>query len=105
MERNYNGSGRMSIAMVNSKHRAAAALLAAAVCLAFSSALEADDFGIDLPVVDRIVILGNRSFEDDILKKRMRTRESRFYQLFGKPRFRRDFLRRDLEAIKESFAH
>ncbi|MBN1885731.1 MAG: outer membrane protein assembly factor BamA [Candidatus Krumholzibacteriota bacterium] len=59
----------------------------------------AADFGIELPTVRRILILGNRSFDDETLKKRMRTRESRFYHIFRKPRYRRDFLRRDVQTI------
>ncbi|HSG27312.1 MAG TPA: outer membrane protein assembly factor BamA [Candidatus Krumholzibacterium sp.] len=58
------------------------------------------DFEAELPYVDRIVILGNRSFDDGILKKRMRTREAGFFSFFGKPLYRRDFLRRDLETIR-----
>jgi outer membrane protein insertion porin family len=63
-----------------------------------------DDFGLDLPVVRRIIILGNVSFDDNILKKRMRTKEKRFYHIIRKPKYRRDFLRRDLESLK-SFYH
>ena len=66
--------------------------------------LNADSFGTDLPTVDRIEILGNRHFDDGTLKKRMRTKESRFYHILRKPRFRRDFLRRDVESI-QSFYH
>jgi outer membrane protein insertion porin family len=62
----------------------------------------AEDFGVKLPTVRRIEILGNRSFDDDALKKRMRTKEARFYKIFRQPTYRRDFLRRDVEAI-ESF--
>lgn len=74
-----------------------------AITLAAPSKVEADDFGMDLPVVDRIVILGNVSFNDDILKKRMRTKEKRFFHILRKPRFRRDFLRRDIEAIRSLY--
>lgn len=66
----------------------------------YSSDLLSDDFGLDLPYVKRIVILGNVTFDDGILKKRMRTREARYYNIFNKPRFRRDFIRRDLESLK-----
>lgn len=57
------------------------------------------DFGVELPAVDRILILGNRTFDDETLKKRMRTREARFYHVFRKPRYRRDFLRRDVQTL------
>ncbi|MBU8920645.1 MAG: outer membrane protein assembly factor BamA [Bacteroidales bacterium] len=66
--------------------------------------LSADDFGADLPSVEKIIILGNKSFEDKVLKKRMRTRESGFFSFFRKPSFRRDFLRRDIEAVR-TFYH
>jgi outer membrane protein insertion porin family len=78
-----------------------AAACAAAAAVPFSAAV-ADDFGLKLPTVRRIEILGNRSFDDATLKKRMRTKESRFYRIFRQPKYRRDFLRRDVEAI-ESF--
>lgn len=64
----------------------------------------ADDFGVKQPTVKKIEILGNRSFSDGTLKKRLRTKETRFYHILRKPRFRRDFLRRDVEALK-SFYH
>lgn len=67
--------------------------------LADSRAASAADFGVKLPVVKRIEILGNRSFDDATLKKHMRTKEARFYRLFRQPRYRRDFLRRDVEAL------
>ncbi|MBD3178295.1 MAG: BamA/TamA family outer membrane protein, partial [Candidatus Latescibacteria bacterium] len=63
----------------------------------------AADFEDELPVVDEIVILGNRTFNDRILKNKMRTREAHFYTIFNKPRFRSDFLRRDLETIKSFY--
>ena len=65
---------------------------------AFSSDLEAD-----LPTVKKIEILGNRSFDDGVLKKRMRTKAPRFYHIFRKPKFRNDFLRRDIESIKSFY--
>ncbi len=64
----------------------------------------AADFGVELPSVKRIDILGNRTFDDGALKKRMRTKEARFYHILRKPKFRRDFLRRDVEAI-QTFYH
>lgn len=81
-----------------------ALLLTAALAVASVSRLRADDFGKDLPVVKRIVILGNVSFDDDELKKRMRTKETRFYKFIGKPRYRRDFLRRDIETIRTFYS-
>ncbi|MCK4537745.1 MAG: outer membrane protein assembly factor BamA [Candidatus Krumholzibacteria bacterium] len=74
--------------------------LAVIVLAVLSVPLSADDFGADLPTVKKIVILGNRSFEDKVLKKRMRTREAGFFSFFRKPSFRRDFLRRDIEAVR-----
>jgi outer membrane protein insertion porin family len=62
----------------------------------------ADDFGVKLPTVKRIEILGNSSFDDGVLMKRMRTKQSRFYRIFRQPKYRRDFLRRDVVAL-ESF--
>jgi len=68
-------------------------------------ALSADDgdFGIEFPVVESIAILGNRSFDDGVLKSRMHTREKRFYHFIKKPKYRRDFLRRDLETIRSYY--
>jgi outer membrane protein insertion porin family len=71
--------------------------------LAVSRAASAADFGVKLPVVKRIEILGNRRFDDATLKKRMRTKEARFYRLFRQPRYRRDFLRRDVEALNSFY--
>jgi outer membrane protein insertion porin family len=62
-----------------------------------------EDFGIEFPVVKSITILGNRSFDDDVLKSRMHTKEKRFYHFIKKPKYRRDFLRRDLEAIRSFY--
>jgi outer membrane protein insertion porin family len=62
-----------------------------------------NDFGLDLPVVDSIVILGNRSFNDGELKKRMRTKEKKLWSIFSKPKYRRDFLRRDIESIRSFY--
>jgi len=62
-----------------------------------------DDFGLDLPIVESILILGNKTFSDEVLKNRMRTGERKFYHIFRKPRYRRDFLRRDIEAIRSYY--
>lgn len=74
-------------------------ILAVSISFAF-----AGDFGIKLPTVSEIEILGNRSIDDGTLKKRMRTKEARFYHILKKPKFRQDFLRRDVETLK-SFYH
>ncbi len=66
------------------------------------SGAAAADFGVKLPMVKRIEILGNMSFEDAVLLKRMRTKEARFYRVFRQPKYRRDFLRRDVAGL-ESF--
>jgi outer membrane protein insertion porin family len=63
------------------------------------------DFGLDLPVVEEIIILGNKTYDDNTLKEKMRTREKSFYHFIKKPRFRRDFLRRDVDAIKTFYHH
>jgi len=97
------GAGLSIDMRFNAGIRAVLAAWCAALCLTvtagvFSRALAAD-FGVKLPIVKRIDILGNRSFDDATLKKRMRTKEARFYRLFRQPRYRRDFLRRDVEAL------
>ena len=63
----------------------------------------AEDIEAQLPTVKKIEILGNRSFDDGMLKKRMRTKAPRFYHIIKKPKFRNDFLRRDIEAIKSFY--
>lgn len=77
----------------------------AALAAARAPAARADegDFGIEFPVVESIVILGNRSFDDGVLKGRMHTKEKRFYHFIKKPKYRRDFLRRDIEAIRSFY--
>jgi outer membrane protein assembly complex protein YaeT len=75
----------------------AAALVVA--LLGVPSILPAADFGVKLPTVKRIEIVGNRAFDSATLKKRMRTKEARFYRIFRQPVYRRDILRRDVEAI------
>ncbi|MCK4549514.1 MAG: hypothetical protein KAU49_05075, partial [Candidatus Krumholzibacteria bacterium] len=80
----------------------AAAVLIVGVLSGYASADETD-FGLDLPQVKSLVILGNRSFDDGELKKRMRTKEKKFWHIFSKPKYRRDFLRRDLEAIRSFY--
>jgi outer membrane protein insertion porin family len=79
--------------------RPAAAVLCALFVFGFAGAALAADFGIKLPIVKRIEIFGNRSFDDATLKKHMRTKEAKFYRLFNQPRYRRDFLRRDVESL------
>lgn len=77
-----------------------------AICLAAAVAstdLWAEDIGMGRPAVKKIQILGNMSFDDGVIKKRMRTKEIRFYHLLRKPKFRMDFLRRDLEAIRSFY--
>jgi outer membrane protein insertion porin family len=73
------------------------------VIVLFPSPGRANDIEAQLPTVKKIEILGNRSFDDGILKKRMRTKEPRFYHIIRKPKFRNDFLRRDVEAIKSFY--
>lgn len=77
-----------------------------AACVVLSpggrSGASAADFGVELPTVKRIDILGNMSFDDGALMKRMRTKEARFYRIFRQPKYRRDFLRRDVATL-ESF--
>jgi outer membrane protein insertion porin family len=85
--------------------RTAVAAVVAAFVVAFSGAggaASAADFGVKLPTVKRIEILGNTTFSDAALMKRMRTKESRFYRIFRQPKYRRDFLRRDVAGL-ESF--
>ncbi len=60
---------------------------------------------MNLPVVERIVILGNKTYDDNTLKEKMRTREKRFYHFIKQPRFRSDFLKRDVDAIKTFYQH
>ncbi|MDZ7860132.1 MAG: outer membrane protein assembly factor BamA [Candidatus Krumholzibacteriota bacterium] len=71
------------------------------VCF-FSNVL-AEGFDDELPVVDRIIILGNRTFDDKTLKSKMQTKEKGFISFFNKPRYRKDFLIRDLERIKSFY--
>jgi outer membrane protein assembly complex protein YaeT len=83
--------------------RVALAVCISAACLiAFPGVpvdVSAADFGVRLPIVKRIDLVGNRSFDDATLKKRMRTKEARFYRIFRQPVYRRDFLRRDVESM------
>ncbi len=71
-------------------------------CALLAPAVRAADLDRKLPVVKRIEILGNRSFEDGTLRARMRTKQARFYHLWGGPRYRADILRRDVRSL-ESF--
>jgi outer membrane protein insertion porin family len=80
-----------------------AAVLFLAVVLCGQVSADETDFGLELPVVKSIVILGNRSFDDGELKKRMRTKEKKLWHIFSKPKYRRDFLRRDIEAIRSFY--
>jgi len=95
---------KLSIDMrFNAVIRAALVVFLAAACLiappGFFRVASATDFGVKLPTVKRIEILGNRCFDDAALEKRMRTKEARFYRVFRQPVYRRDFLRRDVETI------
>jgi len=81
-----------------------AALGGLALSLVVSSRpLRAADYGIKLPTVKRIEFVGNSSFPDKVLKKRMRTKEAHFYKVFRQPVYRRDFLRRDVEALSSFY--
>jgi len=99
-------AGGMSIAMhwKLRKQLTPVLVLAALLALPPLSRGTASEIEVGLPTVKSIEILGNRSFDDGLLKKRMRTKEPRFYHIIRKPKFRNDFLRRDIEAIK-SFYH
>jgi len=99
-------AGGMSIAMhwKLRKQLTPVLVLAALLALPPLSRGTASEIEAGLPTVKSIEILGNRSFDDGLLKKRMRTKEPRFYHIIRKPKFRNDFLRRDIEAIK-SFYH
>jgi outer membrane protein insertion porin family len=98
-------AGGMSIAMRRTLPRSLTCSLIFAVFAAILpvSRGTASEIEAELPAVKKIEILGNRSFDDGILKKRMRTKEPRFYHIIRKPRFRNDFLRRDVEAIKSFY--
>lgn len=61
------------------------------------------DFGVKLPTVKKIEIIGNRSLGDKALKKRMRTKEARFYKIFRQPTYRRDMLKRDVETLRSFY--
>ena len=98
-------AGGMSIAMHEKLLRRFVCLIlfvsSAAIMLPGSGG--AEDIEAQLPTVKKIEILGNRSFDDGMLKKRMRTKAPRFYHIIKKPKFRNDFLRRDIEAIKSFY--
>ena len=98
-------AGGMSIAMHRILHRLLISMLLLALFALVlpTSQGAASDIKAELPTVKKIEILGNRSFDDGILEKRMRTKEPRFYHIIRKPRFRNDFLRRDVEAIKSFY--
>jgi outer membrane protein insertion porin family len=102
----YRPEAKLSIDMrFDALIRIAAAAGIAAFVVAFPggrSGAAAADFGVELPTVKSIEILGNVSFDDAVLMKRMRTKEARFYRIFRQPKYRRDFLRRDVVAL-ESF--
>jgi len=103
-EGRYMPAVKLSIDMrFNAVRCSVIAVFLAAACLVAPGGRSRDasaaDFGVKLPTVKRIEILGNRSFDDAVLKKRMRTKEARFYRLFRQPVYRRDFLRRDVETI------
>lgn len=98
----------MSIVMPMFPRRSLSNQVASALLILFLLAgargVRGDDFGIDLPTVRSIVILGNRSFDDRVLKKRMHLKEARFYHLFRKPVYRRDFLNRDIAALRSFYS-
>jgi outer membrane protein insertion porin family len=102
----YRPRGKLSIDMrFDALIRTAVAAGIAACLVVFpggGSGAAAAEFGVEFPTVKRIDILGNMSFDDAALMKRMRTKEARFYRIFRQPKYRRDFLRRDVVAL-ESF--
>ena len=102
----YRAGASKSTALRAGRRTSARAVLAAlAILAAAASARPALGENLDskLPVVRRIEILGNRSFDDGELKKRMRTREARFYHVFRAPRYRPDMLRRDVASIQSFY--
>lgn len=58
----------------------------------------------DRPLIGGIRIEGNETFSDGELKSLLRTREPRFLQITGQPRYVRDWLRSDLATL-EAFYH
>ncbi|MCD6380315.1 outer membrane protein assembly factor BamA, partial [bacterium] len=69
----------------------------------FLSDVAAGGFEDQLPVTEQIIILGNRTFDDKTLKKKMQTKETGIFTLFNKPHYRSDFLMRDMERIKSFY--
>jgi outer membrane protein insertion porin family len=106
LQERYRSRVKLSIDMrFKGLIRTAVAVGIVACVLAFpggGSGASAAEFGVEFPTVKRIDILGNVSFADAALMKRMRTKEARFYRVFRQPKYRRDFLRRDVVAL-ESF--
>ncbi len=76
-------------------------LIAFVLTVATAAGAEED---ADRPLVSKITITGNDSFSDGRLKSLMRTREPRFIQFSGHPRYLRDWLRGDLATL-EAFYH
>ena len=94
-------TGMRRIRPAGARALAACALLCSLV-LPLAAGARAAELDRKLPVVRRIEILGNRSFDDKTLRGRMRTKQARFYHLIGGPRYRADMLRRDVRTL-ESF--
>ena len=69
----------------------------------FLSDANAGGFEDELPVTEQVIILGNRTFDDEILKKKMQTKEMGFFSFLKKSHFRSDFIMRDLERIKSFY--
>lgn len=79
-------------------------LLVLVLLLLFTSQVSALEVDGDRPLVGEILLEGNESFSDGRLKSLMRTREPRFLQLSGHPRYLRDWLRSDLATL-EAYYH
>lgn len=102
----YKGGVAKSMAMRSGRRAAPRALLVACAIAAAAAAARparAENLDSKLPVVRRIEILGNRAFDDGELKKRMRTKEARFYHVFRAPRYRPDMLRRDAASLQSFY--
>ncbi len=97
----------MSISMLYKQKRillvALSCFIAAVAGFCLPSEAAAGGFEDELPVTKQIIILGNRVFDDKILKNKMHTKEAGFFGFFKKPRYRADFLMRDLEKIKSFY--
>jgi outer membrane protein insertion porin family len=80
------------------------ALLLVAAASASRAQRNPPDQGRPAPFINKVILNGNRSISDKVLKRQMKTRAPSWYNIFNKPRLNETVLNRDIARL-EGYYH